>query len=78
MTRRTPPTGREPESRSVRLERGRLPLPKILRRLFCDHDFEKTDWFEVERDNLRYSNRLYVCRKCGTKRLVDERNDPFA
>ena len=51
---------------------------KWLRQLFCRHRYEKRGFREVESENLRYSERLYICEKCGKEIWVDGRRDYIA
>lgn len=48
-----------------------------IKRLFCRHDFEQVGWREAVEDGVRYSERLYECRKCGKKAWIDGRKDPY-
>jgi len=50
---------------------------KILKSLFCRHDYHKIDWREEIEDNLAYSVRLYKCAHCGKEIWVDGRYDPY-
>ena len=46
---------------------------KLLKRLFCKHDYNKAAWeecFDSLRD-IRYSRRLYICSKCGKSYWID-------
>ena len=53
-------------------------LRTFLKRLFCRHDYVKTGWKEIERNNLRASIRFYVCEKCGKFIRVPGWDDPYA
>lgn len=48
---------------------------KILKKIFCRHNYEKICFREEERNNLRFSMRLYKCKKCGKEIWVDGRKD---
>ena len=45
------------------------------KKLFCKHDYKKIDFKQEERNNIRFSMRLYKCEKCGKEIWVDGRND---
>ena len=46
-----------------------------LKKLFCKHDYKKIDFREEEQDNIRFSMRLYRCKKCGKEIWIDGRKD---
>ena len=46
-------------------------------RLFCNHDYEKIDFYEAIDRGIRYSVRIYRCSKCGKVIHVDGRKDLF-
>ena len=53
---------------------------KILKKWFCKHDYEKVGFREEEQSNIRFSMRLYKCRRCGKEIWVDGRkssNNPM-
>ena len=45
------------------------------RHLFCKHDYKKVGFREEEKNNLRFSIRLYKCSKCGKEIEIDGRRD---
>lgn len=46
-----------------------------LKKLLCRHDYERFGFREEEHNNIRFSMRLYKCKKCGKEIWVDGRND---
>lgn len=51
---------------------------KTIKHWFCKHQYEKKAFKEEERNNIRFSMRLYRCSKCGKEIWVDGRNDFIA
>lgn len=55
-------------------------MKKLLRKLFCRHNYEKIAWYEAydSKRNERYATRVYRCTKCGKRIEVDGRcHTPF-
>lgn len=50
-------------------------MKEFIKRLFCKHDYIKIDWYQTFDNNVRYSRRQYMCKKCGKKIWVDGRYD---
>ena len=50
-------------------------MKQFFKRLFCKHDYIKIDWYQTFDNNIRYSRRQYMCKKCGKKIWVDGRYD---
>lgn len=46
-----------------------------LKQLFCKHDYEQYGFRVEEQNNIRFSMRLYKCKKCGKEIWVDGRKD---
>ena len=48
-----------------------------IKRLFCKHTYEKVGWYWNTDfvHNIRYSERIYRCTKCGKEIFVDGRSD---
>ena len=42
-------------------------------KLFCKHEYEKIDYYEKVEHGIRYSVRIYKCKKCGKEIHVDGR-----
>lgn len=47
----------------------------MLKKIFCNHKWEKICFVTVEENNLRFSIRTYKCNKCGKTKKVDSRCD---
>lgn len=49
----------------------------MLKKILCSHNYEQINWREEydNHTNIRFSMRLYKCKKCGKEIWVDGRND---
>lgn len=49
-------------------------------KLFCKHAYERYGFYESETEDggIRYSMRIYKCKKCGKEIYVDGRKDKYA
>ena len=45
---------------------------------FCKHVYEKIDYYEQVEHGIRYSVRIYKCKKCGKEIYVDGRKDRYS
>ena len=49
-----------------------------LRKWLCKHDYEQVGFYEEMECGIRYSVRIYQCKKCGNEIHVDGRRDRYA
>lgn len=52
-------------------------MKEKLKRLFCRHDYRKVGFYEQQENGIRYSVRIYRCKKCGKEIHVDGRKDKW-